>query len=434
MQSTRTARYFDVLTLPRVPSTFGTALIGRGAYALVFLPLLYAVTDATGSVGLAGIAVGLYGAGASFLAPVRARFIDRYGARRTLTVLIIVFGSTLTAIGASSLLSLDGSLLIVLAAVAGSFAPPLGPTMRVAWGRLAPNDELLKKSLSLDAVVEELLYLAGPAASGVALVFIAPGAALLVPAGLVLLGGLLFVGTRTVRDMGPQAAVATAELRGKSLILDPRFIAVLLPALVAGAIWGSISISVPVIVAEVGGPAAAGIALGVFAGGSAVGGLVFGALRVPGSPIRQLLVLATALLAVSSMVAVATGAITTSIVLGTAGLFFSPVMIVAYFAAHRAGGEHRQNSATTWVNTSHNIGAAAGSAVAGVLIQATSVPTATAAIAVAAAVLLIASAVLGRPGAQQIRSAGDVVDGSTATPLSDADQADHSTAPSAGTR
>lgn len=63
MQSNRTARYIDVLKTPGVLPTFGTALIGRGAYALVFLPLLYAVSDTTGSVGLAGIAVGLYGAG-----------------------------------------------------------------------------------------------------------------------------------------------------------------------------------------------------------------------------------------------------------------------------------------------------------------------------------------------------------------------------------
>ncbi|WDH79059.1 hypothetical protein PTQ19_01050 [Microbacterium esteraromaticum] len=97
MQSTRTARYIDVLRLPRVLGTFGAALIGRGAYALVFLPLLYAVTDATGSVGLAGIAVGLYGAGASFLAPVRAWFIDHFGARRILAMLVVLFSATLAA-------------------------------------------------------------------------------------------------------------------------------------------------------------------------------------------------------------------------------------------------------------------------------------------------------------------------------------------------
>lgn len=396
MQSTRTARYFDVLRLPRVPGTFGAALIGRGAYALVFLPLFYAVADATGSVGLAGIAVGLYGAGASFLAPVRAWFIDRFGARRVLSVLVVIFGGTLAAIGLSALLSPSGAALIVLAGVAGVFAPPLGPTMRVAWGQLTPSSDLLKKALSFDAVVEELLYLGGPAAAGIALAFVAPGTALLVPSGLVLVGGLLFVATPTVGDMKSQPRAAAGSQRERPLVLDPRFVSVLIPALVAGAISGSLSISVPVVVSNEGGPAAAGIALGIFAGGSALGGLIFGALRVPGSLIRQLLVLTAALVTISSLIALVAGAVSVTIVLAAAGLFFSPVMIVAYFAAHQAGGENRQNSATTWVNTSHNIGASLGSALAGIIIQAVSVPAATVGIVVGAAVLLIASAVLGR--------------------------------------
>jgi predicted MFS family arabinose efflux permease len=398
MQSTRTARYFDVLTLPRVPGTFGAALIGRGAYALVFLPLFYAVADATGSVGLAGIAVGLYGAGASFLAPVRAWLIDRFGARRVLLVLVVIFGGTLAAIGVSALLSSNGTVLIVLAAVAGAFAPPLGPTMRVAWARLTPSSELLKKALSFDAVVEELLYLGGPAAAGIALAFFAPGTVILVPAGLVLVGGLLFAVNRTVGDMAPQPRAAMGARRERPLVLDPRFISVLIPALVAGAISGSISVSVPVVVSGVGGPTAAGIALGIFAGGSALGGLIFGALRVPGSPIRQLLVLTGALAAISSLIALVAGAVPVTIVLAAAGLFFSPVMIVAYFAAHQAGGEHRQNSATTWVNTSHNIGASLGSALAGIIIQVASVPAATVGIVAGAAILLIVSAALGRGG------------------------------------
>ncbi len=398
MRPSRTARYVDVLKLPRVPVTFGTALIGRSVYALVLLPLLYAVTDATGSVALAGLAVGLYGAGASFLAPVRAWFIDRYGARRTLSILVLVFGGTLTAMAAASLLRSEGTLLMVLAAVAGAFAPPLGPTMRVAWGKLASTDELLKKSLSLDAVVEELLYLGGPVAAGVGLSFFSPGAVLLVPAGLVLVGGLLFVSTRTIGEMGTRSVAAPESGERRPLLIDARFVGVLLPTLVAGAIYGSISISVPVVVTDDGGQAVAGIALGLFAGGSAVGGLLYGAFGVPGSPIRQLVLLAAALIAVSSSVALVTGAVAVGVVLAAAGLFFSPVMIVAYLAAHQAGGEHRQNSATTWVNTSHNIGASAGSALAGVLIQITSVPMATAGIAAASVALLIVSIILEQRG------------------------------------
>jgi MFS family permease len=209
MSSSATARYIDVLALPHVPLTFTTALIGRAAYALVFLPLLYAVTDATGSIALAGTAIALYGATASFLAPVRAWLIDRFGARIVLTVLVLLFGGALGALATTSWLGGPGGLLLALAAIAGTVAPPLGPTMRVAWGSLTRDSALLKKGLSFDAVVEELLYLMGPAIAGLGLAFIAPGPALFVPAVLVIVGGLLFVATPTVGSMKPRARVST---------------------------------------------------------------------------------------------------------------------------------------------------------------------------------------------------------------------------------
>ena len=406
MPSLSTARYRDALTLPRVPLTFGTALLARSAYALVLLPLFYAVVEATGSIALAGSALALYGAAASLLAPVRASLIDRYGARSVLTILIVLFSGTLGAQATTSLTGGSGMQLLILAAIGGAVAPPVGPTMRVAWGSLTPNAELLKKGLSFDAVIEELLYLVGPAVSGLALAFIVPGMALIIPAVLVLVGGLLFVVTPTVGAMkardrhAPQ--IGDEKLTLRPLILDARFVGLLLPALIAGSVAGSLSVAVPVTLAAYGGSAAAGIALGLFAGGSALGGLMYGALAVPGSPARQLVVLSVALLVGTSLVAVVTGAVAVSVVLVVAGLFFSPVMIVTYVAAHAAGGVHQQNSAMTWVNTSHNVGGATGSALAGVLIQAAGVPAAIGGIALGALLLLGLSAVL---SGRRVRSA-----------------------------
>lgn len=406
MPSPRTARYLDVLALPHVPLTFGTALIGRSAYALVLLPLLYAVQQGTGSIALAGTAVALYGATASFLAPARAILIDRYGARPVLAALILTFGLTLSAIAATSLLDGPATVFLVLAALAGTSAPPLGPSMRVAWGALTPDDQLLRKSLSLDAVVEELLYLAGPAAAGLALAVIAPGHALLVPAVLVVVGGLAFVATPAVGAMRARRLDASRRRQGRSLLREPRFVGMLLPAVVAGAISGTISVAVPVVLSGDGGPSAAGLALGLFAGGSAAGGLLFGALKVPGSPARQVIALAAVLMAVASLIAVVTGTVAVSVVLAAAGLFFSPVMIVAYVAAHATGGEHRQNAATTWVNTSHNLGGAGGSALAGVLIQLGGTSLAVTATTTGALLLLVASAVLARRGPSALTPKG----------------------------
>jgi sugar phosphate permease len=73
------------------------------------------------------------------------------------------------------------------------------------------------------------------------------------------------------------------------------------------------------------------------------------------------------------------------------GLFFSPVMIVAYVGANDFGGETRKTESTTWVNTSHNIGGAAGSAVAGIVIQASAVPQSFFVAGAIAVVLLVAA-------------------------------------------
>lgn len=393
--STRTVRLCDALATPHVLPTFSAALIGRAAYALVLLPLLYAVSDATGSIAQAGVAVALYGAGASFLAPARAWFIARHGARPVLGVLVLLFGGAVAMLAITSLSDGPSTLLMVLAVAAGAVAPPIGPTMRVAWGVLVPEGDLLRKGLSFDAVVEELLYLVGPAVAGLVLAVIDPGFALFVPAVLVVVGGLLFVATPTVGAMRRHPRGETTERR-RSLLAERRFVAVLLPALVAGSISGSLSVAVPAVLADHGGAAAAGVALGLFAGGSAIGGLVYGAVKVPGSPARQLIALALGLLTLSSLIAMVTGAVAVSVVVAVAGVFFSPVMIVAYMAAHTAGGEHRQNAATTWVNTSHNVGGAVGSALAGVLIAAAGMPFAVAVMAMLALLLLAASGMLAR--------------------------------------
>jgi hypothetical protein len=373
MSSMSTARYRDVLRLPEVLPTFITALVGRFAYALVSLPLLFAVSEATGSIAIAGAAVAGFGATASFLAPVRAIVIDRYGARPVLCCLVVAFSGCLTAIALVAGFGGPGFVLVALPAVAGVVAPPLGPTMRVAWGSLTPDPVLLRKGLSLDAVAEELLYLAGPAVAGFGLVLVAPGYALLVPAALVLGGGLAFAATPAVgalRSTRPAATIARQRERQRPLLADGRFLAVLGAVLLTGVVSGTVGVAVPTVLTDSGGPAVAGIALGFFAAGSAVGGLLFGSVSIPGTPIRQLVILTTGLVVTVSLLAIVSGGVAVSLVLGCAGLFFSPVLIVAYLAANLAGGSFRQNAATTWVNTGHNVGAALGSALAGILVQA----------------------------------------------------------------
>ncbi|MEP7766205.1 MFS transporter [Sanguibacter sp. 25GB23B1] len=394
MSSAPRGAYARVLSRPRVVTTFSLSMIGRSAYALVFLPLFYAAEQATSSIAFAGVAVAVYGAGATVLAPARAWLIDRFGARAMLTVLVLGFSASLSALAVSSLTASPGWVIVGLAGLAGAVAPPLGPTMRVAWGQLLPSADDRKAGLSLDAVVEELLYLAGPAVAGLLLVTLSPGHAMLVPAVLVAVGGLLFVSTSAVTQMVGEPRRTDAPLPGRPLVLQPGFAALLVPALVAGGMSGLVGVAVPAAGEVLGSTAMVGIALGVFAGGSAVGGLLYGALRVPGSPARQLPVLSGLLVLGVSCLAISDDGTVVTIVLGLAGLFFSPVMIVAYLAAPAAAGTRRQNAATTWVNTSHSLGATLVSAAAGFMIQRAGIPFTVLAVAGAALAMVLVSGLM----------------------------------------
>ena len=395
------ARYIDVLTLPQVPRTFLSALLARSAYALVILPLFFAVQATSGSVATAGIAVASYGATASFLAPLRARLIDRHGRQIVLVLLALAFGGCIAALAVGALVSWNGAVMVVLAALAGAVAPPVGPSMRVAWSALAPQPALLRKALSFDSVVEELLYLVGPAASGFALSVLAPGFVLLVPAVLVIAGTFIFVSSPAIRRVPTpmeSAKPAQSAQRRPSLLGNPEFIALLLPAVVAGLISGNLTISIPAAFPGTSGAAAAGIVLGLFAGGSAVGGLIFGALPIAGRPRFQVIVIALILSCLSTLVGVTSAlggnAVMLAFAIVLAGLFFSPVMIVAYFGANDFGGDTRKTESTTWVNTSHNIGGALGSAIAGIVIQASAVPQSFFVAGAISLALLIAAGVL----------------------------------------
>ena len=399
MRSTQNARYVDVLQLPHVPLTFLSALVGRSAYALVILPLLFAVQATTGSVATAGIAVAASGVTASFLAPFRARLIDRHGRRPVLLVLAVAFGGVLATLAVGAFTLWPGATMVVLAGIAGSVAPPLGPAMRVAWSELAREPVLLRKALSLDAVIEELLYLVGPAAAGFALMVIEPGLVLLVPAVLVILGTVLFVSSPAIRHTphikpAIDTSAGGSAARGRTLLGNTHFIGLLLPAVVAGLVSGNLTIAIPAAFPGTEGAAAAGIVLGLFAGGSAVGGLVFGALRIPGQARVQVIAMAVVLMVLSTAVGLTGDVVWMTVTVVAAGVFFSPVMIVAYFAANDFGGEHRKTESTTWVNTSHNIGAAAGSALAGIVIEAAGVNESFLTVGGVALLLLVMASVL----------------------------------------
>ncbi|MFF1574605.1 MFS transporter [Leifsonia sp. NPDC058292] len=360
--------YLDVLRLPHAARLFATALVGRLSFATITLSLLLSVQAATGSFAAAGAATGAFGLVNVVASPFRARCVDRFGASRALLVMGALYSAALVAAALACIGQAASWTLVTLAGVAGLFAPPLGSTMRVIWASIAPNPRMLMRAYSLDAVAEEVLFTTGPLLVGLLVVVGTPVSALFVTAGVALVGTTSFALAKAVRSRPGMTSAPHAHERP---LRQSGFWVVLVALAGVGVVLGTVETAVPAFAAEHSSAALAGVLLAVLSAGSGVAGLLYGR-RSWASPLAvRLVALSVALAAVSGLAALASNALLLGAILVGIGAFLAPTIVTGYLLADALTAEHVRNEASTWINTAVNSGAAAGAALAGLLVDRT---------------------------------------------------------------
>ncbi|RSN08067.1 MFS transporter [Streptomyces sp. WAC 01325] len=371
MSSTPVARpsYAAVLRIPHARRTFAAALLGRLSYGVAPLSVMLAVTRACGSYAVAGVVLALFSGTSVFLSPARAALIDRHGPRRALVPMVAAYSALLVLLAALVWRPGAASPLVlgVVTAFAGSCTPPLGPTMRAVWGRLAPDRALMQRAYSLDAVAEELLFVSGPLLVGVLVGFAPPAFGVLLGAALMVVGTARFVSSPVVRavpagkrEAGPGAA-GRRVLRGLGR-----------PVIAAAGVGLALGVLDLLVVAfaETSGHGAGSAAwvLAALSAGSAVGGLLNGAVAWRSAAGTRLAAQAAGLGLALCGAALAQGLGTLAVAVAVAGVFVSPLITTAYLIADETAAPEARVQAGAWVNTAVNAGGTAGAAAAGVLV------------------------------------------------------------------
>lgn len=393
MSSTSDVRpsYAAVLRIPQARRTFAAALLGRLSYGIVPLSVMLAVTRASGSYTVAGTVMALFSGTSVFLSPARAALIDRYGPRRALVPMTAAYTALLGLL--TVVVWRPGASPLVLGAVtaaAGACTPPLGPTMRAVWSRIAPDRALVQRAYSLDAVAEELLFVSGPLLVGVIVGFAAPAFGIVVGGVLIAVGTAGFVSSPVVRPGEPRAGT-----RGKGRRRVLRGIGrPLIAAAGVGLALGAVNLLV-VAYAEGRGHGGDSVAwiLATLSAGSAVGGLLNGAVVWRTSAGVRLPLLGVGLGLALLGAGLAEGLGTLAAAMAVAGFFVAPAITTAYLIADEAAAPEARVRAGAWVNTAVNAGSTAGTAVAGVLVGRLSTGWC---FAVAGAVTLLAAVAVAR--------------------------------------
>lgn len=359
--------YAGVLAIPGFKRLLLSSLLGRLPLGASSLAILLLVREHTGSFATAGLTVGTFAVTGAIAAPVQGALLDRFGPKR---VLIPCAALQALALVALVLVATDGganAAIIAVAGVAGALVPPISACARVLWPRIAPTPETVETAYALDATAQEAIWTAGPLMVAVVVSFASPAAALLATVALLVIGTALFVSAPAIQAWPVQQVKRSP---GGALVSRPlRWL--LASAGMFGLGLGALEVGLPALSIAIHSTSMAGVLLAAWSVGSMAGGLLYGA-RSWSSPIERrytLLLLAAAILILPLLVADSLGVGIAFALL--AGLPGAAVLSCQYVLVGRAAPPGALAEAFTWSLASLITGVAAGSAIAGQLVDST---------------------------------------------------------------
>jgi len=351
------------------------------------LAILLLVQAARGSFASAGVVTGAYVAGLALLAPVQGRLIDRQGPRTVLLVCALLFPASLVALVLAVVLRVEPALPLALAAAAGATFPPITVCMRTFLRQRFTEDALLASAYSLDSVVIEVMFIAGPMLVALLVAAATPAAGVVCAAGCGLIGTLLFARSRALRDWRIEERNVHSSLLGP--LEEPTFVGLLAVVACYATAFGLTEIGVAAFAGEMRRPVLAGVFLAIMSATSAAGGLAYGSRHWHGALSQQF----AAMLAILGLgllpLALPTGGFVFGGLCALAGLVMAPALIIQSMLVAKTARTEYMTEAFTWATSALLIGVAAGMTLGGLLVEhwrSSAAFTAAAATALAAAI------------------------------------------------
>ncbi len=360
---------------------FICAALYRLTLAMIPLGILILVEQERHSYVIAGVVSGAYAVGAAVGTPVWGRLMDRVGQVPVLLPTALTSALLLVALALATPTAAPDYLLIALAVGVGLAYPAISPALRSSFRIVLPDPESRRVAFALDATSVELAFVCGPLLLSVLLL---PGVSVLplfVTAGLLAVGGVGYCMTGVARSATParqrEASGHTGTTSGTRVgLVSTGVVAVLAVMLMVSIGFGQLDTSMAATAdLALGGTAQVGILFAAIAGGSTVGGLAYGARSwrfAEGNAVPILLAFFGGFLALLAWLLTSENVSLFALlpVLFLTGLTIAPTLIMQQALLDRAAPAHRLNEAQALLSAANTTGAAIGTAIAGIVIDA----------------------------------------------------------------
>lgn len=273
--------YRSVLSRPGTLKFSLTGVVARFPISMTGLGIVLLVQAATDSYGVAGAVSAAFMVANALVAIVMGRLVDSVGQGLVLMVASVVYGSAMVVLVASVEADWPIAVSYVAAACAGTALPPIGSCVRARWSYVLDRPSEVQTAFALEAVLDEVVFIIGPILVAVLATNISPvlGLATAVVAGVT--GSLAFAAQRGTEP----PAHPHDRTQGLRQPMPWRTVIPLsVVCLALGVLFGAAEVTTVAFADEQGHQGYAGGLLALWALGSLLAGLLYGALPATAGP------------------------------------------------------------------------------------------------------------------------------------------------------
>lgn len=370
MTSAPTISYKSLFDAPGRTWFLTATALGRVPSAMKALACVLLVQQLTGSYGMAGLVGAIQTLVAALLAPVLARLIDLRGERGILLAAMLAHVVGVIALIAAAYSDLPTYSMLVGAAIIGGSSIQFGSLSRARWVRELGRGRALERAYSLESMVDELGFVIGPMLVVPLCIQVHPTAGILASMVFTMAGTFMLVrqpsNTNSVRFATP--LTSTAE-QVTSVVRVPGIALMIASLLCMGVLFGATEIVIVAFAEHQGNPSAASYIAAIFAVGSFLGAIFYGARQWPGATHTKIIITFWWIGLGTIPILLAPSIPFMAMAVFITGLAISPGMIVANLFVEQLAPSSKLTEAFAWLGSAMATGAAIGSIVSGYLVD-----------------------------------------------------------------
>lgn len=350
--------YRDLSRNPGVIRILLAQLTARFPFGMLSITLLLHIQLVYGNYTSAGIILAAESVGQAIAGPVTSRLMGQFGMRSVLTATTVVCGALLLAI---ALTVPPLPVVALLAFFMGIATPPVTSAVRTIYPKLVPARQV-SALFSLDASAQEIIWIVGPVVAVFVSTQVSTVWGLLTAAAFMIGGGLWFI-------LSPELGRVTlprAKRRLGAVLTRPT---VVISTVLGFFFIASFAALETGIVAAFGhGGMQSGVVLAIFSAGSIVGGFLIGHREIRPWSITVRLAIITA---GTALCLISLHPVWLSVALFFGGLGVAPTLAALFTIVSSTVKFSETAEAYGWLGTGQLVGAALGSAIAGIAIDQT---------------------------------------------------------------